>query len=1084
MKDFEPSGFFVLRTPLLPFEEFLSWTDGLEAAGADEGSLEPALARDREVLRERLRTAVARPEVRDALFVASPSLEGSIDSWISEPDSKRGRAVERALVRYLSRMSTRPTPFGLFAGCSVGTVGGETRLELGARDEYRRHSRLDMDYLDPLARALARDPSIRQALTYRPNSSLYRAAGRVRYVESRLDGKDRSHHLVAVEDTETLRAVLERAADGATPSELADAVAGEDVSGEDADAYVEELIDAQIVVPDLAVPVTGLPPVEGLLEQVERYPEAGPAAAALGEARAELDRIDAAGVGAAPERYRDLAASLEALPAEIELHRLFQVDLVKPAPDSTLGQAVIEEVSRAVRLLGRLASSSRGEELRAFRQAFAVRYEQQQEVPLLEALDEEVGVGFGPSGIGGGDPAPLLAGMDFPAVPDPTVELGPHHELLVRLVVEAAQTRSLEVVVDRSELEEVAGEESPPLPPAFAVIATVAASSEEALGRGDFLVYVEGYDGPSGARMLGRFCHADDVLRKHVEDHLRAEEALDPEAVFAEVVHLPEGRIGNILSRPVMREHEIPYLGRSGAPPDRQIPAADLLVSVAGESIVLRSRRLGRRVIPRLTSAHNFTWKGIGVYRFLGLLQADGPGRGTAWGWGSLESSPFLPRVRMGRVVLSPARWRVDKREIRRLTSARDADRFRAVRDWRAERELPRRFVLADYDNRLMVDLDNVLSVESFVHLLKRRDEATIQEIFPGPDDLVARGPEGRFAHELLIPFVRSAPAVVKADARRAAGRAEPVARPAFQRTLPPGSEWLYAKLYMGTATADRVLLDVVEPLARELVASGVVDRWFFIRYGDDGDHVRVRFHGEPDRLLATVLPALRDAWVPLVESGMARRFQLDTYEREVERYGGPEGMELGERVFHADSEAVLEILGMLEEGDAGADERWRLALCGSAMLLSDLGLTLERKLALATRLRDEFAKEFRSDAGLKRQVADRFRKERASLEVLHDPPEDDDHPLGPGFEVYRRRSERLAPLFADVRALDEAGTLSSSIEDLAASYVHMHVNRMLRSGQRPHEMVLYDFLARLFRSKRERASEVGGRNRAGDARH
>ena len=53
-------------------------------------------------------------------------------------------------------------------------------------------------------------PELRQALRYRPNTSLYRAAGRMRYVETRLDGKEgkrRTYHLVAVDDTEYLQSV-------------------------------------------------------------------------------------------------------------------------------------------------------------------------------------------------------------------------------------------------------------------------------------------------------------------------------------------------------------------------------------------------------------------------------------------------------------------------------------------------------------------------------------------------------------------------------------------------------------------------------------------------------------------------------------------------------------------------------------------------------------------------------------------------------------------------------------------------------------------------------------------------------------
>ena len=43
-QDVAPSGFFALRTPLLPFDELLAWSDGLAAAsaGADPARLEAA----------------------------------------------------------------------------------------------------------------------------------------------------------------------------------------------------------------------------------------------------------------------------------------------------------------------------------------------------------------------------------------------------------------------------------------------------------------------------------------------------------------------------------------------------------------------------------------------------------------------------------------------------------------------------------------------------------------------------------------------------------------------------------------------------------------------------------------------------------------------------------------------------------------------------------------------------------------------------------------------------------------------------------------------------------------------------------
>src|SRR5207302_1688840 len=74
---------------------------------------------------------------------------------------------------------------------------------------------------------------------------------------------------------------------------------------------------------------------------------------------------------------------------------------------------------------------------------------------------------------------------------------------------------------------------------------------------------------------------------------------------------------------------------------------------------------------------------------------------------------------------------------------------------------------------------------------------------------------------------------------------------------LLPGSDWLYVKLYTGTATADQLLRDVVAPVVEQALATGAAERWFFIRYGDPDWHLRVRFAGNAARLRGEVLPLM-----------------------------------------------------------------------------------------------------------------------------------------------------------------------------------------------------------------------------------
>jgi thiopeptide-type bacteriocin biosynthesis protein len=1075
-----PSGFFVMRTPLLPVEAWLSL--------CEQDEVEPA--------RQALRALVGDRVVREALFVGSPDLHASIGVWERQPGSDRGRRIERALRRYLSRMATRPTPFGLFAGVTLGGIGDRTRLAIAGRATYRRQTRLDGGYLDALAQRLALDPSLRSELRYRPNTSVYPAAGRMRYVEWRLRAKDadtgepesagdagarrnelsRSYSLADVADTAYLRATLQRAreGEGATRAELATALAAPEngITLEQCTRFIDELIANQLLLPVLPLPITGDQPLAPLVSALHAQPvgTTGRAVAVtLAMVREGLSALDDEGTGVDPARYRALASMLSSLPAPVEIGRLFQVDLFKPAAQATLGRRVIEEITRGVELVRRV-SPAPPDSLSRFRERFTERYEGR-EVPLAEVLDEESGIGLEESA----DPEPLLRTLDLgpgPARPS-EVPWGERETTLLRLLSEALRDRAREIVLERESIDalEKASDPAPaPLPGAFAVVATIAAATAEAVDRGDFLVYLGGAEGPSGVRLLGRFCHGDDALRERVREHLRAEEALDPDAIHAEIVHSPAGRLGNVLLRPVLREHEIAYLGDSGAPRDRQLLVADLLVSVEGSRIILRSARDGRRVAPHLTSAHNHMMRtNLATYRFLCALEGQGTSRGARWDWGALRSAPFLPRVRAGRLVLSLARWHVPRDEIRALDGLEDAARAEAVREWRERRDLPQRVGLADADNVLLLDLETTQGVDALVHLARDREAGVLlQELFPEPDALFAEGPEGRFTHELIVPFVKAVAAGAPAPGQPARRAEVRVPSPVIPRRFAPHSEWMYAKIYCGSATADRVLRRVVAPLVRRARAEGWIDRWFFIRYADPAMHVRLRFHGAPDVLRGALLPALAERVAPLLGDGSSWRLQLDTYEREVERYGGDAGIELAEALFEADSDAVTEIL----EGAPGLsrDDRWRVALCGIDALLTDLGFDVPARRTIVGGARDALRREHRTGANLGRQIGGRFRAERQTLEALLSGDASASPPaVRASLDALHRRSERLAPIAAELRARDAAGRLTTPLAEMAPSITHMFAVRLLRSTARLQETVLYDMLARLYEARAAR---------------
>ena len=247
-----------------------------------------------------------------------------------------------------------------------------------------------------------------------------------------------------------------------------------------------------------------------------------------------------------------------------------------------------------------------------------------------------------------------------------------------------------------------------------------------------------------------------------------------------------------------------------------------------------------------------------------------------------------------------------------------------------------------------------------------------------------------------------------------------------------------------------------------KLGQSHAVDRWFFLRYMDPRYHVRIRLHGDP----AELRPELEALAERALEGDLAHDAVFGTYTRELERYGGPHGIEPAERIFHADCDAVIELLRSFSSGEAGYDERWRIGLLGAERMMQDLGLDAGARRVQSARMRDLLAGEHRLETRARRRLAKRFRAERAALGELLDLTPGTAHPLAPGVAVLGRRSERIAPIAADLRALREEGKLGSSLEELSASYVHMWLNRLMRSANRSHEYVIYDLLARLHETR------------------
>lgn len=1069
------SGFFQLRTPLLPIDALLGW-------GADTQRDDPAAdatdeAARRRALRQQLRRWVREPRLRSALLIASPSLDASLPIWMEQPDSQRGQRIERSLVRYFCRMAARPTPFGLFAGVSLGHLGKTTRLVFPPHLEERRRTRLDMGWVTAWLEQLRTRPDLAEHWTYRPNASLYRVAGRLRYIETRAQGAHfLKAYLLTVADSDAyVDQALQLAADGVTRQALVEGLCRFEPNLEPAQGreFIDQLIRGQLLVPCLAAPLTGVSPWQALRQRVGDMPQLAATARQMDEISESLHRLDAMGTHAPPEAQRRLCRQLQGLGLEgHDASKLLQVDLYREAPELHVAEAQVAQLRRAVEALNRFDMVGRQDRLQPFRSRFIERYGERR-VPLLEALDDEIGIGYGASGLSNAGSEPLLQGLDIgsPAA-TPQVRWGAAQRYLLRRLSHHLLSGEPELVLSDEDIEQLSVESPPPLPGAFSITASL---FSPASGRG-LSWYLSAVLGPSGVRLMSRFCHGDRRLSEAVRDHLQQEEARDPEALFAEIVHLPENpRHANVVLRPLLRQYEIPYLGDSGAAVEEQLQPSQILVGVEDGRIQLRRAGDGRRIEPRLSNAHAYARIGGGLYRFLCDLQGQGVASPVRWEWGALRDAAHLPRVRLGQVVLSRARWCLDGAQLRQLSLCRESLSSADVRRLRRELTWPRFVVLEDGDIELPIDLDNPLCVDLLIDHLRRRPTTVVLEMLPAPDELVVEGAEGHFVHEMVLPFIRGGAS--DDDAGRRRSQPTQMTSPPLttvepaRRSFLPGGNWLYVKLFASPSNCDRLLVDCVVPWLRRARSQELLDDWFFLRFDQPDWHLRLRFHCPEGG--ATLLPSLQGALAPYLADGTLGKMELDTYSREVERYGGLQGVELAEAIFRVDSDASLALLEALQGG--ALQQRWRLALLGIDSLLSGLAFDLEAKAFIAAELRRAFSQEHGVNIHLKKQLGQRFRTVHDELRSLLN---------GQDAAAWSRRGRRilaqhhraLPPLGEQLHHLARQGNLERPAAALASSYVHLHVNRLLRSTHRRQELVLYEFLYRLYQEARPRRGKPGAR--------
>lgn len=725
---------YVLRTPLLTIDFFLE------------------LTKEDRITDQQLKNIFSDFSIKEAIFLASPVLFKEIEKWSTDQNLDDKGEIRNSFLKYLSRICSRPTPFGLFSGCSTGRFLNESKIER-ENSLNKRHTRLDMSLTGVIIKHLQENSFIKEQLNYLPNSSIYELGNLIRFIESKYnDNANLVQRMIEVESSEYIRNIIHFSRTGKSINQISNYLASMEIDFIEANEFVNELIDSQVLVSELEQTVSGMENLDFILSILNKIDDKSLLFLNLKLIKIKLVELDDDNPNPI-NTYFEILSLLKELNININEKYVFQTDLTIGHNHNTLDADIAVKIQEGLTVINKISGEkNNNSNLEDFKKAFYERFETQ-EISLALALDKEIGLGY-PINLSKGDLNPLIDDISFNKAGKMEVssKLSEFDVILFNKILEAEKNNAKVIEIKE---DEIAFLESNllDLPDTFSTIAQIAMIENR------YLIHLNMFAGASAGKLFGRFCHGDSNINKFVEEIINIENDLNPNKVLAEIVHLPEDRVGNVLMRPSLRNYEIPFLSRSTKSLEQQIPINDIFISIKNNRIFLRSNKLNKEICPRLTTAHNYKSSSLPIYRFLCDMQGTGKRNQLVFEWSNTISSivNYYPRVIYKNIILSTEKWKINQDEIKKILTIKDdiilTEKFKK---FVSINRIPELVYLVDGDNKLLINTCNLSSVKMLLSLIKNTSFFFLEEFLFSENTICMDSDGSKFVNEFVFSFYKN----------------------------------------------------------------------------------------------------------------------------------------------------------------------------------------------------------------------------------------------------------------------------------------------------------------------------------------
>lgn len=629
------------------------------------------------------------------------------------------------------------------------------------------------------------------------------------------------------------------------------------------------------------------------------------------------------------------------------------------------------------------------------------------EVPILIVLDPETGIGYG----------------DF---------ANRGHDTIMQKVLKQKKssdqkppsTEFIKVIVDAIKNDSVINLENLPntVPSPLALPNTFGALCTQV----DDRLYLDSLGGTSANILAGRFALAVPKIREQCKEIASLESNSNPDVLFFDVGYSDEQDVDDINRRPCIYPYQLNILNYDTS--IRPIGVNDLMVSVRNGKVILRSAALNKEVVPRAASAYNFTRSNLSLFRFLMDIQSQGLCINLMWQPKDIIAGlQYYPRVIFRNIIVAPAMWLVDS-TIFIGTESKEQELSALTQHLKKNMHV-QYFKIGNGDQTLLLNKSHPDDIGLLISLIKKNKSLYLQEaalpLCPTCIDSFGKP----YLPQFNLTLQHTEKLIESSDFKNLEDQ-----KLESKQWITPCMDWLYFEIFGEAQRLDTIMQQKIFPFLQLSFAH--VEKWFFIRFNEGGEHIRLRLKlFNPDKN-PHFISHLNEILKSEISNGFISEIVLRTYKKEIHRYSASL-MEQIEMHFCEDSKYVFSL------GIGNLSELQRCKLC----------------LKIVMQLKSEgvfSAKEFHSLIWKMTGVYnDEFAISSSEFKEIN--------------KVYKTLQQEPIPLLSKQTMLQFDKFIASLSNLLLATsktnktklfidLFHMHINRLFISNQRFMELMVYSF--------------------------